>query len=113
MSAPDTGCDRQLRCPTRGLRHKTGKFFSVGGAVRHLGDDLVVTVEYDRISGRFDALHRFKQQIARDSAYNVFRPGPAVCAVAVPTVDELTGGVVAEDDDLFPRTYDLDARVWI
>ena len=55
-------------------------------AFRHLGNDLIVTVQHNRVAGGLDPLHRLNQQIASDPAHDVLGPGAAISALAVPAI---------------------------
>ena len=75
-AGPGTGCDRQLQCPGRLARHQTGEFFGAAEAVRHLGNDLIVHVQHDRIAGGFDAQHRLgsRSRAMPETMFSVHRP---------------------------------------
>ena len=73
-AAPGAGCDRQLRRPKRFARHQLGEIFCAAAAFRHLGHDLIVHMQHDRIAGGLEPQHGVSQQIAGNAADNILGP---------------------------------------
>ena len=82
-TGPRAGCNRQLQRPGRLPRHQLGEFFGAAETDRHLGNDLVVHMQHNRIASGLNAQHRFGEQIAGDAGNDVFGPQAAISAVAV------------------------------
>ena len=100
-AAPGAGCDRQLRRPGRFARHQLGEIFRAAEAFRHLGHDLIVHMQHDRIAGSLEPQHGVSQQITSNAADDVLCPEAAIGAMTVTAILELAGAVIGEHNRLF------------
>src|SRR5262245_31786679 len=99
-AGPSLSCDRQLQGPGRLTRHQPGELVRAAEADRHLGHDLIMHMQHDRIASGLYAQHCFSEQITGDAGHDILGPKSAVSAVAVAAVLKLAGRVVCEDDML-------------
>ena len=70
-------------------------------------------VQDDGIVGSFEPLQCRGEQIARDGRDNVFRPQPAIGAMAEAAVRKLASGIVEKNYQRVAIFPSLNAREWV